>query len=194
LDVSGEDADLIKRVGLVVPEGVTLIGAQSVVVEIDIEPVLTTMTISWRPTIVGPDPGLTATISPETVNVGLIGPLDSLSTFDPAQHLDLSVNLYQLDPGSHQVPLVGLSNMTGVEINNLLPDNVQVEISIKPTPTPTPTLDITNTLGITGTNTLGGTVPITGVVTTIPTVTPVATPKQTPVPRPTPTPTATPGG
>lgn len=168
-----------------------MIGAQSVVVEIDIEPVLTTMTISWQPKIVGPDPGLTATISPDTVNVGLVGPLESLSTFDPAQHLDLSVNLYQLNPGSHQVPLVGLSTMTGVDINKLLPDTVQVEISIEPTPAPTPTVMITNTNLLTGTNSLGETAPVTGVVT-IPATTPVAVRTQTPVPKP--SPTLTPGG
>lgn len=193
LDVSGADSDMIKRVGLIVPPGVTMIGAQSVVVEIDIEPILTTVTIPWKPTILGPDAGLTATISPETVNVGLIGPLDSLSSFDPAEHLDLSVNLYQMEPGSHQVPLVGLSNLTGVDISKLLPDTVQVEISILPTPTPTPTLSITDTGVITMTNALGTVVPVTPVVT-IPPPTPVAIKTQTPIPKPTSTPTPVPGG
>ena len=179
VELTGADADFLQRVGLVVPEGVTLIGNQSVVVEINIEPVVTTLTVPWRPQILGPDEGLTATISPDTVNVGLVGPLELINSFDPQTDLDLTVNLYSLRPGSYQVSLTALSNLTGVEVDQVLPDTVQVEISLLPTPTPTSTLEITTTV-----------VPTSAIVS------PLATPTRTVTPTGTPTrasPTVTPG-
>ena len=130
VDLSGADTDLTRRVGLVVPEGVTLVDAQSVVVEIDIEPVLTSLTVAWRPEILGPDPGLTATISPEVVNVGLVGPLELIASFDPEYDLDLSVNFYGLESGSYPIPVVALSNLPGVEVENVLPDTPQLVCSL----------------------------------------------------------------
>ena len=164
VDVSGADADLIQRVGLQAPEGVTLIGDQSVVVEIDIEPVVTTLTVPWRPQILGPDPGLTATISPERVDVLLAGPLALIEAFDPETDLSLTLNLYGMVIGSYQLEPAALSNVLGVEVERVLPSTVSVEIYLLPTPTPTLTPTITGTTTITGTPVF------------VPTIIPVVTP------------------
>ena len=168
IDVTGASSDLIRRVGLMVPEGVTLIGARDVIVEIDIEPVVTTLTFPWKPLILGPERGLTATLSVETFNVSMIGPLALIDSFNPETDLTLTINLYGMTTGAHEVVPVAQSNMPGVEVESILPATVLVEISVAPTPTPTPT----------------------GTVT--PRGTPFSSPLATPTPSPTPTPQPTP--
>ena len=172
VDITDADADITQRVGLQVPEGVTLIDDKSVVVDIDVEPVLTTSNFSWRPQILGPDPGLTVTIVPEMVNVSLIGPLALIDLFDPVTDLNLSLNLYGIGVGSYQLEPGALSNVLGVEVEGILPASVLVEIYLIPTPTPTP--------AITGTAT------ITGTQFPSPIATPVGTPFATPALTPTP--------
>ena len=159
-------------VGLQVPEGVTLVGAREVEVTIDIQPVQTTVTLPWRPTIMGPDAGLSATLSVETFNVSVKGSLALMDEFNPESDLNLSLNLYGLPVGSHEVLPAALSNLMGVEVEAVLPSTVLVEIYPVPTPTPTPT--ITGTVTITGTlfPSLVATPPVQGTPVFMPTATP----------------------
>jgi YbbR domain-containing protein len=163
IDVTDASTDLIQRVGLMVPDGVTLIGARDVIVEIDIEPVVTTLTFPWKPLILGPDMGLSATLSVDTFNVSMIGPLALIDSFNPETDLSLTINLYGMDVGAHELVPVAHSNVAGVEVETILPATVLVEIYTLPTPTPTPT----------GTLTPVGT----------PVSSPLATPTVTPTPR-----------
>ncbi len=149
VDVSNASADVLQRVGLMVPPGVTVIGAQNVLVEIDIEPVVTTLTIPWRPQILGPDAGLTVTISPETVNISVVGPLSLTQAFDPEKHLSVTLNLFGKEPGSYQIAPEALSTLIGVEVVGILPPTLLVEIILVPTPTPTPTPSTTLTTTLT---------------------------------------------
>ena len=150
VDISDADTDITQRVGLQLPGGVTLIGEASVVVDVDVEPVLTTSNFPWRPQILGPDPGLTVTVLPESVNVSLIGPLALIDAFDPETDLNLSLSLYGMETGSYQLEPSAFSNVLGVEVEGLLPASLLVEIYPVPTPTPTPTPVITTTATITG--------------------------------------------
>jgi YbbR domain-containing protein len=150
VDISDADTDITQRVGLQVPGGVTLVGDTSVVVDVDVEPVLTTSNFPWRPQILGPDPGLTVTILPETVNVSLIGPLALIDTFDPENDLNISLSLYGLESGTYQLEPNAFSNVLGVEVEGVLPPSLLVEIYPVPTPTPTATPVITTTATITG--------------------------------------------
>jgi YbbR domain-containing protein len=180
VDISEADSDITQRVGLQVPEGVTLIDVKSVVVDIDVEPVLTTSTFPWRPQILGPDPGLTATVLPPVLNISVIGPLALIDAFDPETDLSLTVNLYGLAAGSYQIEPDALSNLLGVEVDALLPPAVLVEIYLLPTPTPTATPIIT------------GTATVTGTLVPSPLATPSAVGTPTGLPTATPTPAAPP--
>jgi len=177
VDVSDARADIVQRVGLLVPRGTTLIDTQNVLVEIDIEPVVTTLTVPWQPRILGPDPGLGVAISPERVSVSLVGPLALMESFDPESDLSLTLNLFGMGVGSYQLALAALSNQLGVEVVGVLPPTVLVEISLLPTPTPTPTPTITPTLIITGTL-----IPVVPSETGTPIYLPSATPTPTPAP------------
>jgi YbbR domain-containing protein len=167
IDVTDASSDLIQRVGLMVPEGVTLIGARDVIVEIDIEPVVTTLTFPWKPIILGPDAGLSATLSVEAFNVSMIGPLALIDSFNPETDLSLTVNLYGMSTGAHEVVPTAHSNIVGVEVESILPATALVEIYPAPTATPTPT----------------GTVTPVGTPASSPLATPTVT--STPTPRPT---------
>ncbi|MEN8097871.1 MAG: CdaR family protein [Chloroflexota bacterium] len=136
VDVTNADVSLTRRVGLLIPEGVTVIGSQDVVVEIMIEPVITTLTFPWRPTVFGPEIGYTATLSVDVVNVTLVGPLDLIDIFNPESDLAMSLSLYGLDVGAHEVEPVVVSRIQGVEVERLLPTTILVEISLVPTPEP----------------------------------------------------------
>jgi YbbR domain-containing protein len=174
VDISEADSDITQRVGLQVPAGVTLIDVKSVVVDIDVEPVLTTSTFPWRPQILGPDPGLTATVLPPALNVSVIGPLALIDAFDPETDLSLTVNLNGLAAGSYQIEPDALSNLLGVEVDAVLPPAVLVEIYLLPTPTPTPTPIVTGTATITGTLVPSplATPPVVATPTGVPTATP----------------------
>jgi hypothetical protein len=173
VDVSDAKADIGQRVGLLVPRGTTLIDTQNVLVEIDIEPVVTTLTVPWQPRILGPDPGLDVAISPERVSVSLVGPLALMESFDPESDLSLTLNLFGLGVGSYQLAPAALSNQLGVEVVGILPPTVLVEISVLPTPTPTPTITPT----LTATGTLIPPVPAeTGTLVYLPAATPTLTP------------------
>jgi YbbR domain-containing protein len=150
VDISDADSDITQRVGLQLPSGVTLVGETSVVVDVDVEPVLTTSNFPWRPQILGPDPGLTVTILPESVNVALIGPLALIDAFDPETDLNLNLSLYGMEAGSYQLEPSAFSNVLGVRVEGVLPPSLLVEIYPVPTPTPTPTPVITSTATITG--------------------------------------------
>jgi YbbR domain-containing protein len=170
IDVTDASSDLIQRVGLMVPEGVTLIDTRDVIVEINIEPVVTTLTFPWKPIILGPDAGLSATLSVETFNVSMVGPLALIDSFNPETDLSLTINLFGMSTGAHEVVPAAHSNIIGVEVESILPATVLVEIYPAPTATPTPT----------GTVTPGGTPGASPLAT--PTVT--STPTRQPTRRP----------
>lgn len=167
LSIDGATSDVRQRLNLVVPEGVTVFDGGNVQAVVSITPIEGGTTVTVRPIVQGLGPNLEATVSPETVDVILSGPiplLDSLNTDDMFVILDLSGLL----PGTHVVtPRVVLPD--GIRQEGVLPETVEVVISA---PTATPNGEsggqpgasglITGTVPITGTGTITGTVLITG--------------------------------
>jgi YbbR domain-containing protein len=136
LDLSGLRDDLETRLALVLPSGITLVGEQTVVVQVGIAPIEGGLTLSYRPiTIAGLGSGLQAQVSPATVDVILSGPLpalDSLQTND----VRITVNLNGLGPGVYQItPLIEILAQD-VVVESVLPATVQVTITSQTTPTP----------------------------------------------------------
>lgn len=136
LDLSGLRDDLEARLSLVLPSGVTLVGEQTVLVQVGIAPIQGGLTLSYRPiAIAGLGSGLQAQVSPSTVDVILSGPLpalDSLQTGD----IRITVNLNGLGPGVYQIaPLIEVLTPE-VTVESVLPATVQVTITSQTTPTP----------------------------------------------------------
>ncbi|HLF25171.1 MAG TPA: CdaR family protein [Anaerolineae bacterium] len=141
VDLNGAQSDIERDVQLDLPAGVALSGQQSVRVTVRIEPIVSSLTIPSRPIAIGLRPRLAATVSPETVQVILVGALPVLDSIDLERDVRVIVDLTGLGIGTHQVaPRVEVP--PGVVAQSILPPTVQVVIENAPrgTVTPRPTL------------------------------------------------------
>ncbi len=144
--VSGATADLDNRVRLNLPSGVSMLGDPTVQVTVKVNPIESSVTVQRPATIQGLLPGFTVTLSPESVDVILGGPIARLEALH-SEDVQVILNLFNLSPGTHQVtPDVIAPN--GITVASILPATIQVSISeiITPTETITPTRTVTPTL------------------------------------------------
>lgn len=137
LDLTSLSDDVDIRATLNLPEGVSLAGVESVLVRLSIAAREGSLPISLPLEMIGLSPEFDATLSPETVDVLLTGPLPILNNLNPAG-LRIAVNLTGFELGIYQiVPVVDLLP-SQVVVASLLPEVVEVTIAPAPTPTPTP--------------------------------------------------------
>lgn len=213
IDVSDANADVVERVTLTLPQDVTVLGEQSLLVNVSVTAIESSLTVQRELVVQGLQTDLNATPSPDVVDVILSGPVPKLDALEP-EDVQVILDLYDLKWGTHKVtPEVVVPE--GLKVESILPDTIEVEITIGPsfvstetpeptetpkptaTPEPTETPKPTETLEPTETpETMETPEPIE---TTTPTplhLTPTPTPTLTPTPAPTPTtvpsPTATP--
>jgi YbbR domain-containing protein len=137
LDLQDRNEDISTRLSLNLPESITLVGAQTVQVQVSISPIQTSLTLLNQPiNVIGLSEGLAAQVFPQTVDVIISGPvpvLDVLASQDVTVSVDttgLGVGVYQLEPKVN--PLV-----ENVLVESILPGTVEVVIAIPSTPTPT---------------------------------------------------------
>ncbi len=172
INIEGAVESIEERVPIIVPENVSIMAAQAVKIRIQIEPLSGSVTTSLHPVVQGLGPGLEVkSISPETIDVLLLGPLPRLQNLKPDLDVQAVLQLSNLQPGVYTItPIMVMPE--GVTAQTILPEAVQVTIAPKPTPTPTPTVTptpdlsgisdiitdtITNTLSITATDTFSST-------------------------------------
>ena len=137
LDLQDRNEDISTRLSLDLPENVTLVGAQTVQVQVSISPIQTSVTLlNQFVNVIGLSEGLAAQVFPQAVDVIISGPvpvLDALASQDVTVSIDatgLSVGVYQLKPKVD--PLV-----ENVSVESILPETVEVVIAVPSTPTPT---------------------------------------------------------
>ena len=134
IDVEGAQSDVIVWPALNVPPGVAIVAGQQVEVSVFIESIQSSLTVEVTPEVQGLEPGFTSTISPETVEVILSGPLPLLEAMG-TNDVRVVLDLFELAPGTHQIePQVVAPR--GTTAQNILPATVQVEIISAPYPTP----------------------------------------------------------
>ncbi|HEB64625.1 MAG TPA: hypothetical protein ENJ02_03690 [Chloroflexi bacterium] len=151
LNLSERTDDFEVRLPLALPDGVSVVGEQSVLVRVSIAAIEGSLGLSLPVEIIGVEPGLEAHASPDTVDVILAGPLSVLDNLLP-EELRLYVDVSGLTPGVYQIsPQVGLIP-DEVRVQSILPGTLEVEVL--PAGTATPTGTITATVGITSTPTL----------------------------------------
>jgi len=139
LELSGASETISTRLALELPEGVSVVGEQSVQVQVGIEPIISNLTLSnIKVEVVGLGEGLSAQLSPIEVDVILSGPaplLDSLLLQDIrviVDVTDLGQGVYQLTP---RVEIL----VADVVVESALPNTVEVTIVPASESTPTPT-------------------------------------------------------
>ncbi len=142
IDMTDAKADVVERVTLSMPEGVSLLGTQSVQVTVSVLPLQGGLTLQGLPlTLQGLAPDMTAKASPDGVDVILSGPLPRLEPLK-RDEVQVILDVYGLAPGTHKIaPTVIVPE--GLKAESVLPDIVEVQIEPKPstggTATPPPT-------------------------------------------------------
>lgn len=139
LSLQNAQENINTRLALNLPEGVSIVGEQTVLIQAGISPIESSVTLgSEKVEIIGIDPGLTAQVSPMTVDVILSGPLPLLDTLT-RQGVRVTVDLTGLGIGTHQVvPKVEVL-ISDIVVESILPNTLEVVISLIGTPAVTPT-------------------------------------------------------
>ena len=144
IDIGGARASIEKDALLTLPAGVALLGQQSVRVSVKIEPIVGSLTVPSRPITVGLQAGLAARVSPESVEVILVGALPVLDAIDLEKDVRVIIDLSGLGIGTHQLaPKV--ETPEGIVAQSILPATVQVTIERAPRGTPVPGITPTPT-------------------------------------------------
>lgn len=154
IDVTGAKADLSKRAVLSLPEGVSVLNNEGVTVQISVTPLLGGQTVRRKIVVQNLKRGQTATVSPDSVEVILSGPLPNLQNL-AADDVQVVVDVTGLATGIHQLKPRAIAVPGALRVQNIVPDTVQVTLADLSTPTPTftPTPIITPTLVFTPTPT-----------------------------------------
>ncbi len=138
LDLQDAKENISTRLALILPENITVVGTQSVQVQVGISPIQTSITLLNQPiNILGLAEGLAAQVSPLTVDVIISGPLPVLDALTP-QDVIVSVDVTGLTPGTYQLKPKVETLVGNVLVESILPSTIEVVISIPATPTATP--------------------------------------------------------
>ncbi len=134
LDLTDAQGDIISRLALNLPDGVSVEGEQqNVEVVIGIAPIESSIPITVVVEIIGLAPGTIAEISPESVNLILSGPLAILESLAPGD-VRLLVDVSELEAGSHLLgPKVEILP-EDVLVLSVTPSSVEIVISISESP------------------------------------------------------------
>lgn len=135
LDLTGVDDYMETILELDLPEGVTVVGDPTVLVQVNVTTIKNSMTVTREIEIIGLLPGLKAEVSPAEVEVRLYGPvptLDGLALRDVRVIVDLS----DLEEGVHKVSPEVEILPSEVSMETMSPSTV--EVTIEPSSEPTP--------------------------------------------------------
>ncbi len=139
LNLNNIKADFDTHLQLNLPQGISVVGDQAVLVQVGVAPIMGSLTFTGNVVQArGLPSNLSAAISPETVDIILSGPLpvlDQLNTNNLQVYVDLSdvsqAGTYQRTP---QVDVL----VPDLTVESILPESVEVTVNIGPPPTVTP--------------------------------------------------------
>lgn len=141
LDLQNAKDDINTRLSLNLPEGVSIVGDQTVLIQAGVSAIESSVTLAGEKVeIIGLENGLTAVASPLTVDVIVSGPLPLLDTLT-RQDVRITVDLTGLAVGTHQVTPKIEVLISDVVVESILPNTIEVVITVTgaPTATATPT-------------------------------------------------------
>jgi YbbR domain-containing protein len=135
VNLTGARDDIEQTVGVLLPEGIFLAGNQSVIVQIQVAPIETTINVRRPVEIEGLASGLFAQSSPVTASVILKGPLPVLDKL-LYEDVRVVVRVEGLAVGAYQLAPQVLILPEGVVLQTLLPETYEIVISRTPPATP----------------------------------------------------------
>lgn len=137
LDITGLDDDIDTLVVLDLPEGISVVGDRTVLVQVSISPILGNIRISLPVISIGLLPYQAAEISPDRVELIISGPVPILNQLESTD-IEVVVDLRNFDLGTYLVePIVDLIPEE-LQVDSILPESVEVNVIRAPTPTPAP--------------------------------------------------------
>jgi YbbR domain-containing protein len=128
VDITGAKEDVVKRVALALPEGVSVLSDSGVQVRVAVTPIMGGQTVRRTVTLSGLTRDLLATISPDAVEVILSGPLPTLASLTTGE-VQVVVDVLGLSPGTYQLKPRVILIPDGLKVESIVPDTVEVEIS-----------------------------------------------------------------
>ncbi len=134
IDITGATETISLQATLVLPDGVSLDALQSILVVIEVEPILTSSVVPVMPEIRALGPGLTATLNIDTVRVIVYGPLPVLDSLQE-DDVRVTLDLLGLEEGTHNVAPNVAVTATSLEVRSTQPAFVTVVITRAITPT-----------------------------------------------------------
>ncbi|HSG41625.1 MAG TPA: CdaR family protein [Anaerolineales bacterium] len=138
LDLQDANEGITTRLALVLPENVTLVGAQTVQVTVGISPIQTSLTLlNQSINVIGLTDGLSVQTFPETVDVIVSGPLPVLEALTP-QDVIVTVDVTDLGLGTYALTPTVSVLVDNVLVESILPGTIEVVLSPPVTPTITP--------------------------------------------------------
>lgn len=136
LNLQNAQEDINTQLALNLPEGISVVGEQTVLIQAGISPIESSVTLAGEKVeIIGIGAGLIAQASPALVDVILSGPLPLLDKLT-RQGVKVIVDLSGLGIGTHQViPKVEIL-ISDIVVESILPNTIEVVISSNSTPSP----------------------------------------------------------
>lgn len=139
LDLNGAKDDFEINLALTLPEGISVFGEQTVLVQVGIAAIEGSITLTNLPVeIIGLAEGLEGVAAPNQVDVIITGPLPLLDILKP-ENVRVIIALNGEEPGVYQrVPRVEIT-IAGLTAQSVLPGTIEVTVTLAPTTIPTPT-------------------------------------------------------
>lgn len=128
LEVAGARESITRRVRLRLPAGVSVLNANDVMLRVAVEPVLSGLTVPRRVTIPDTCP-LYTSVSPDTVEVILSGPLPILQTLT-AENVRIVVDEPRCVPGSYQTQLRAMDVPDKISVESIVPATAEVNVQV----------------------------------------------------------------
>lgn len=137
LDLQNAQEDINTRLALNLPEGISIVGEQTVLIQAGVSPIESSVTLAGEKVeIIGLDSRLTAQVLPTSVDVIVSGPLPLLDTLT-RQDVRVTVDLTGLGVGTHQIIAVVEILISDVVVESILPNTIEVVLTLVNTPTGT---------------------------------------------------------
>lgn len=128
IDVNGLRESITVPAALNLPPGLELEDVQSVIVRVEIEPILTSDVVRKEPEIRNLGEGLTATLDVQQVVVFIAGPFDKLEALTD-EDVRVTLDLFGLVTGTHKVEPEAVVLVSDVAVRSIQPTEVTVVIS-----------------------------------------------------------------
>lgn len=138
LDLQDARENISTRLSLTLPQNITIVGPQTVEVQVGILPIQTSLTLlNQLINVTGLPEGMAVQVSPRTVDVIISGPLPVLEALTP-QDIVVTVDVTGFTAGTYQLTPAIEVLVEAVQVESILPGTIEVVLFSDATGTPGP--------------------------------------------------------